>query len=132
MITYSITKSISIDAPLDRVFSFLSNAGNWPKWAIVNIKSVEPADDQWWHMETPLGMAKLRLRPNAEFGILDHDFNAPDASWTVPARLISNGNGCIFMITFFQPPGFERQFFEEQISLVDQELSQLKSLMESK
>lgn len=131
MIGYSITKSISIDAPRDLVFAFLADAANWPQWAIVNVKSVMRADDQWWDMETPAGMAKLRIRPNAEFGILDHDFNAPDASWTVPARLVPNGSGCEFMITFFQPPAFTRQFFEEQIALVDKELAQLKSLMES-
>lgn len=38
-------------------------------------------------METPSGKAKLRIRPNAELGTLDHDFDAPEASWTVPARV---------------------------------------------
>ena len=131
MITYSITKSVSIDTPRDRVFAFLADAANWPQWAIVNVKSVKRAGDQWWDMETPAGMAKLRIRPNTEFGILDHDFNAPDASWTVPARVIPNGSGCEFMITFFQPPAFTRRFFEEQAALVDKELAQLKSIMES-
>ena len=131
MISYAMTKTISIDAPQDRVFAFLADAANWPRWAIVNVKSVKPADGQWWDMETPAGMARLRIRPNAEFGILDHDFDAPDASWTVPARLVPNGSGCMFMITFFQPPGFTREFFREQAALVDTELAQLKSLMES-
>lgn len=131
MTSYAITKTISINAPQHRVFAFLADAANWPKWAIVNVKSIKPADGQWWDMETPAGMAKLRIRPNAEFGILDHDFNAPDASWTVPARLVPNGSGCLFMITFFQPPAFTKQLFEEQAALVDKELSQLKSLMES-
>lgn len=131
MTSYAITKTISINAPQHRVFAFLADAANWPKWAIVNVKSIKPADGQWWDMETPAGMAKRRIRPNAEFGILDHDFNAPDASWTVPARLVPNGSGCLFMITFFQPPAFTKQLFEEQAALVDKELSQLKSLMES-
>jgi hypothetical protein len=131
MTSYTITKTVSIDAPQDRVFAFLADATNWPKWAIVNVKSVKPAGDGWWDMETPAGMGRLRIRPNAEFGILDHDFNATDASWTVPARLVPNGNGCMFMITFFQPPAFTKQFFEEQAALVDRELDQLKSLMES-
>lgn len=82
-------------------------------------------------METPAGVAKLHIRPNAEFGILDHDFNAPGASWTVPARVVPNGDGCEFTITFFQPPALTRQFFEEQAGLVDKELAQLKTLMES-
>jgi hypothetical protein len=131
MIVYAITKTISIDAAQDRVFTFLADAANWPKWAIINVKSVKPSDGHWWDMETPSGMAKLRLRPNADLGTLDHDFNSPEASWTVPARLVSNGSGCEFMITFFQPPSFSRSFFEEQVALVDRELAQLKMLMES-
>jgi len=131
MISYAITKTISIDAPQDRVFAFLADAANWPRWAIVNVKSVKPADGQWWEMETPAGMARLRIRPNPEFGVLDHDFDAPDARWTVPARLVPNGDGCVFMITFFQPPTFTKEFFEEQVALVDRELDQLRSVMES-
>ena len=131
MTGYSITKSVSIDASRDRVFAFLADPSNWPKWAIVNVKSVTRADNQWWDVETPAGMARLRIRPNAEFGILDHDFNVPDASWTVPARVVPNGDGCEFVISLFQPPAFTRGFFEEQASLVDRELAQLKSIMES-
>ena len=57
-------------------------------------------------METPIGPAKLRIRPNKELGILDHDFLAPDASWTVPARVVPNADGAEFMITFFHPLRF--------------------------
>jgi hypothetical protein len=97
----------------------------------VNVKAVTPADGGWWEMETPAGKAKLRIRPNAEFGTLDHDFNAPDANWTVPARVVPNGSGSEFMITFFQPPSFTKEFFEEQVALVDKELAQSKKIMES-
>ena len=131
MLRHSITKTVSIAAPPARVFAFLAEAANWLRWAIVNVKSVKPAAGDWWEMETPAGKARLRLRPNAALGTLDHDFQAPDASWTVPARVVPNGDGSEFMITFFQPPSFTREFFEEQAALVDRELAQLKLLMES-
>jgi uncharacterized protein YndB with AHSA1/START domain len=60
MIAYAITKTVSIDAPVERVFKYLADAANWPKWAIVNVKAVKPAGDAWWHMETPSGKAKRR------------------------------------------------------------------------
>ena len=132
MILRSITKTISIDAPVSQVFSFLANAANWPRWAIVNVLSVEPGEDDWWQMQTPMGPAKLRIRPDEHFGTLDHDFNAPDAQWTVPARVVANGSGALFMITFFQPPPFSDAFFDEQVALVDQELAKLKELMETR
>lgn len=131
MIGCSITKTITIDAPKDRVFEFLADAANWSKWAIVNVRSIKRVDDGWWEMETPMGEAMLRIRPNADLGVLDHDFSAPDVNWTVPARIVPNGHGCEFMITFFQPPSFTKEFFEEQAALVDKELAQLRSLMES-
>lgn len=34
------------------------------------------------------------------------------------------------MITFYRPPGFGGQFFDERIALVDTELSTLRSLLE--
>ncbi|HUB96883.1 MAG TPA: hypothetical protein VL993_13255, partial [Stellaceae bacterium] len=74
---------------------------------------------------------RLRMRADARHGILDHDFVDPQASWTVPARVIRNGDGTEFMITFFQPPGFTDAFFDEQIKLVDIELATLKDLLEA-
>ncbi len=131
MVLDAITKTVSIEAPASAVFKFLADAQNWPKWAIVNVNSIAPGEDGWWRMETPAGSAKLRIRPEASFGILDHDFNSPEASWTVPARVVRNGTGCEFMITFYRPPNFTKEFFEQQIALVDKELAQLKHLMEA-
>jgi hypothetical protein len=49
----------------------------------------------------------------------------------VPARVVRNGDGAEFMITFFQPPGFTDAFFDEQIALVDVELAKLRELLEA-
>nr|WP_254944259.1 hypothetical protein [Cyanobium sp. AMD-g] len=113
------------------MFEFLSNPANWPLWAIVNVKAIRPSEDEWWDVETPMGQAKLRIRPDASTGLLDHDFHAPDASWTVPARVVPNGDGSEFMLTFFQPPTFGDDFFKQQVNLVDSELAKLKEIMES-
>ena len=130
MIRRSVTKCVSIEAAPDEVFAFLADASNWPRWAIVNIKSVAKSDGEWWEMQTPGGTARLRIRPGAELGTLDHDFVAADARWTVPARVVPNGTGSLFMITFFQPPGFTDEFFDQQTSLVDEELAALKRVLE--
>jgi hypothetical protein len=130
MIIRCITKTISIDVSVERVFTYLANAKNWPQSAIVNVKAVNPRDDGWWDMTTPAGPAKLRICAMKEYGILDHDFEAPDASWSVPARVILNGTGSEFMITFYQPPHFTDVFFDEQVSLVDKELAKLKENLE--
>ncbi|HEY3917195.1 MAG TPA: hypothetical protein VGL83_05355 [Stellaceae bacterium] len=128
----SITKTVRIGCEPDAAFAFLANPGNWPKWAIVNVKSISPTSDpDWWDMMTPHGAARLRVRADARHGILDHDFVDPQASWTVPARVVANSGGAEFMITFFQPPGFSDDSFDQQIKLVDIELAQLKKMLES-
>jgi len=45
MIIRCITKTVSIDAPVECVFAYLANAKNWPQWAIVNAKAVSSRDD---------------------------------------------------------------------------------------
>ncbi len=127
----SITKTVRIARNPKAVFDFLADLGNWPKWAIVNVKSTHrTADPEWWDMVTPRGQARLRMRADEAHFILDHDFVDSQASWTVPARIIANGSGAEFMITFFQPPSFTDAFFDEQIKLVDNELAKLKELLE--
>ncbi len=130
--TRSITKTVQIDCAPERAFAFLADLGNWPRWAVVNVKSTSPSGDpEWWDMITPHGTARLRMRADARYGILDHDFVDPQANWTVPARVIANGSGAEFMITFFQPPSFADPFFDEQIKLVDVELKALKTILEA-
>ena len=115
MIAASITKTISIEASSEKVFDYLADARNWPEWAIVNVKSIEDDDGEWFKMETPFGEGKLRIRANEEFGILDHDFDSPEASWTVPARVVKNGEGAEFVITFYKPPAFTDEFFQQHL-----------------
>jgi hypothetical protein len=127
----SVTKTVTIERPVADVFAFLADAANWPAWAIVNVKAIEPSDEpDWWLMTTPRGSARLRIRGNAELGTLDHDYVEDQASWHVPARVVANGTGTEFMITFFQPPAFTDAFFDDQVALVDTELTTLKRILE--
>ena len=128
----SITKSVRIACDPDRAFLYLADLSNWPAWAVVNVKSTKRnSDSEWWSMVTPHGGALLRLRPDRTHRILDHDFHDPQAKWTVYARVIPNGTGAEFMMTFFQPPAFTDEFFEEQLKLVDFELAKLKQILEA-
>ena len=41
----SVTRSVTIDRPAGDVFAFLSDAANWPRWAVVNVLAAEPAGE---------------------------------------------------------------------------------------
>ena len=129
----SVTKSVAIDRPAAEVHAYLSDPRNWPQWAVVNVLSVEPAPEPgWWHMRTPHGPGQLRIRGDVASGLLDHDFRDPQASWTVPARVLSNGRGAEFMMTFFQPEPLDDQEFDRQAALVDTELATLRAILEGR
>jgi len=128
----SITKSVTIDRPAADVHSYLADARNWPQWSIVNVLAIQAgADPRWWQMTTPRGSGQLRIRADAQTGLLDHDFRDPQASWTVPARVVPNGQGAEFLITFFQPAVLDADEFDRQAALIDTELAKLKDILES-
>lgn len=130
-VTRSITKSIDLRVAPDLAYAYLSDLMNWPKWAIVNMRSVRPRLDGWYETETRQGRGQLKLQANKQFGLLDHIWKDPQASWTVPARLVANGEGCTFMMTFFQPPAMDDAAFDAASQEVEKELSKLKEILES-
>jgi hypothetical protein len=65
-----IIKTITIDKNYDEVYNFFINVKNWEKGgALKNILKVETQDS--WEVDTPIGNARIKLKPNKQFGILD-------------------------------------------------------------
>lgn len=130
-ISSSMTKSVDMRVSPERAFEFLNNLENWPKWAVVNMKSVKRAADGWFDTETRYGKGQLKMLSNKALGLLDHVWKDPQASWTVPARVIPNGDGATFMMTFFQPPVLDDNAFDAAGKEVDKELAKLKEMLEA-
>ena len=126
----SLTKTIDINAPATAVFNFFVNPLNWPQYAVVNLKSVKKSTGGWYDMTTLQGKGKLKMNADPSKGILDHTWQDPQATWTVPARVVSNGEGATFMITFFQPPPMPDEVFNEAMKGMDIELTKLKEILE--
>lgn len=66
---------------------------------------------------------------NKPLGLLDHVWKDPQASWTVPDRVIPNGEGSTFLMTFFQPPAQDDNAFDDAAKEVDIEPAKLKELL---
>jgi hypothetical protein len=133
----SATRSVTIDRPVGDVHAFLSDAGNWPQWAIVNVLAVEPSDEPgWWTMATPDGPGEIRIHADAGSGVLDHDFrfdpNDPTAIATVPARVVANGRGAEFLMTIFQPAEVDDDEFDRLLTSLETELATLKQVLEER
>jgi hypothetical protein len=128
----AITKSVAIDRTPEAVFAYLADAANWPHWATANVRSARPGNEPgWWDMQTVRGPGRLRIHAQPDHGILDHEFVNDEAHWMVPARVVPNGRGAEFMMTFYQPPDTSDGLFESRIALVGDELALLKRILEA-
>jgi hypothetical protein len=63
-----IIKTMTIDKNHDEVYDFFINIINWEKGgALKNIHKVDTQD--LWEVYTPIGKARIKLKPNRQFGM---------------------------------------------------------------
>jgi hypothetical protein len=128
-IARSVVKSVDIEASKTAVFAFLADPMNWPKWAVVNLKSIEQDGEGLFKMTTKHGVGNLKMYLNEELGIFDHTWSDSQASWTVPARVVPNGDGATVMITVFQPQSMNGTQFDIAMKEMDIEMAKLKEIL---
>jgi len=126
----SRTLSVSIDCRPDRVYAFVSNPENFPRWAAGLCKSVRKSDSGWI-VETTQGPMNLRFAENNDLGVLDHYVSpAPGVEVYVPMRVLPNGSGSDVLFTLFQLPGMSDEKYAEDAGLVARDLETLKRVLE--
>lgn len=127
-----IIKTITIDKNYDEVYNFFININikNWEKGgALKNIHKLETQD--LWEVDTPIGKARIKLKPNKQFGILDHDFiGSGGDSWTVYCRVIKNAEGATVSWTFIRPEVLSKEEFESQLLNFEIEMQGWKKELE--
>lgn len=129
-ISRSAIKYVDIQAAPEKVYTFLSNPLNWPQYAVVNLRSVSPGENEWFHAVTKFGAGEIRVNGVKEFGILDHVWKDPQASWTVYSRVVPNGGGSTVMMTLFQPAVMRDAQFDGAMKEMDIEMAKLKDVLE--
>lgn len=129
-IARSIVKFVDIAANPEKVFTFLADPMNWPQYAVVNLRSVSLGKDGWFNVITKFGQGEIKITPIQELGLLDHIWKDPQASWTVFSRVVPNGEGATFMMTFFQPPIMSDVQFDQAMREMDIEMEQLREILE--
>ena len=126
----SRTLSVSIDCRPDRVYAFVSNPENLPRWAAGLCKSVRKSE-AGWIVETTQGPMNLRFVENNDLGVLDHYVSpAPGVEVYVPMRVLPNGSGSEVLFTLFQLPGMSDEKYTEDAGLVTRDLETLKRVLE--
>lgn len=126
----SRTLNVSIDAPPERVYRFVSDPGNLPRWATAFCKSVRRSNADWI-VETPQGPVKIRFADRNAFGVLDHYVTpAPGVEVYVPMRVVPNGSGSEVIFTLFRSPEMSEEAFAEDAGMVKRDLRALKNVLE--
>jgi len=77
----SVTLHISIDAPIERVYNYVSDPTNLPEWAASFVKSVR-RDGEAWLADTTLGTCGFQFVTSNSLGVLDHYVRLPSGEET--------------------------------------------------
>lgn len=109
-------------------FDFFKNLKNWESGGA--LKNMKQDKDDWWMCDSPFGEAKIRLRLNEEFGILDHDFAGGGGEWTVFSRTTPNESGSTVSWLFIRPEPMTQEQFEDQLKNFDLEIKGWQKTLE--
>jgi len=124
------TLSVSIDCPPERVYTFVRNPENLPRWAGGLASAVRKSADGWI-VETADGPLGFAFVADNDLGVLDHRVTlAPGVDVLNPMRVVANGAGSEVSFTLFQLPGITAEKFVEDARLVQRDLQSLKALLE--
>lgn len=107
--------TVTIQRPMREVYDFVGDPGNLSAWA--------PGLDS---------DATVRFVARNEFGVVDHEVELPDGTrFTVPLRVIPNGDGAEVVFTLFRLPGVSDDEYERDAEAVRADLRTLRQLLES-
>jgi hypothetical protein len=121
--------SVSIEAPFDVAFSFISNPENIPLYSGFVRRMYK--EGTIWMGETSEGVLVHRIIADRSLGVFDvfvaetEDFELP-----VCSRLIPNGSRCEYITAVVHPPMIDDNTYQEWVEKTRQELVKLKGLIE--
>ena len=126
-------QAVEINADRNKVFAFVSDPRNLPKWA----HAFRSADDGHARLETPAGVTDVRLRTSAnpDGGTIDWQLEFPDGSVGLAQSRVTETprHTCIYSFILHAPPAPLEQVegaLEAQRATLRSELAALKALME--
>ena len=126
-------QGIEITAPRRKLFEFLRDPANLPRWAHAFVS----AGNGSARLETPAGAVDVDLdvTADADTGVVDWRLAFPDGSVSIAqSRVTETTRGtCIYSFVLHAPPVALEQVegaLEAQRALLQSELATLKSLME--
>ncbi len=121
------TASVVIQAPKNKVFQYLSNIDNTPKWATEFIKELK-IDNGKYKAVTPMGEVFFKLETDEKTGVIDMFLGPSEDRMTIfPSRVISlPGELTVYLFTLFQDPHSSDEQFQQGFDSLKKELKNIK------
>ena len=122
--------TISIEREPQVVYAFASNPENLPKWAAGLGQGINRKGDHW-EVKTGDSTVDLRFTPQNEYGVMDHTVTLADGTEVyVPLRVIANGQGSEVSFVLYRQPEMSDADFARDAGLMQNDLQELKNLLE--
>lgn len=123
----SRTVTVVLDTPAERVFSYLAEIENLPRWATEFARELKVVDGRH-KIVNGLGEFFFELRADERSGVIDMLAGpAPDQLALFPARVVGLGAGrSAFTFTMFRWPGQAEELFDSQYRSLLRELDNIE------
>jgi hypothetical protein len=126
----SRTVSVSIACPPGRVYAFVADPANLPRWATAFVRGARRSESGWV-LDTPGGPVGFRFVEPNDLGVLDHHVTpAPGVEILNPMRVVPNGTGSEVIFTLFRLAEATDEAFAEDAAMVERDLRTLKAVLE--
>ncbi len=126
------TRSVTLDTSPDRVFDFVADPANLPRWAIHFARAIRPNSDGSWTVSGEEGEVTVRLETDRDLGVVDWILSpAPGVEALAASRVIPNGAGSELVFTQFQAPGMPDAAFEKLVHDLAEELAELQRVIDT-
>jgi uncharacterized protein YndB with AHSA1/START domain len=127
----SDTQSVTIEAPVDRVFAMVSDPTRLPEWAIGFAEAVTARPAGGWTVRTGTGEVALDVESDKARGTVDFHMEPARGTKVVAwSRVVGDDRRSHFLFTQAQSPGMPDEVFDAQVEAVRHELSVLKARLE--
>jgi hypothetical protein len=130
--TTSYTATTFIEADPDHVFEYVRVPENQPAWAINFVHSTRLLSDGRYAMQTPAGELIYRIEYESQCRTVDFVYETAEGRTTMilPTRVVPHGRGSVFIFTIHRQPGMGDIEWEGGQRRLDEELAELKKLLE--
>ena len=127
----SLHLSVVIDRPWRRVYEYVSDPRNLPRWAAGLAGSEVQRDVSQWSMSSPMGRVLVRFVPANELGVVAHPLTLPTGESVLnPLRVLPlTEESCEVVFTLRRGSMSEAEF-DEDAAAVRADLETLKEICE--